>query len=200
MSDRVYHVNEVFRALQGEGLRAGELSVFLRFSRCNLRCTKETAGFDCDTEFMAERKVPLDELVKEVLEVAGLCRWVVFTGGEPGFQVDRDLVRALHAEEFQLAIETNGTVRLARQIDWITVSPKTAEHTIKQLVATEVKYVRGYGQELPRTPVDAEYKLLSPAFDGDQIDRRALGWCMELIARDPSWRLSVQMHKAWGIR
>ena len=95
---------------------------------------------------------------------------------------------------------TNGSVELPPGIDWITVSPKVAEHAIRQRTAHEVKYVRGYGQALPRTVVKAEHYLLSPAFDGAGLDRRALEWCIRLCQEHPPWRLSVQQHKLWGVR
>jgi hypothetical protein len=71
---------------------------------------------------------------------------------------------------------------------------------VRQPFANEVKYVRGYGQALPRPTCKAEHRLISPAFNGLTIDRKALEWCLNLIKEDPSWRLSIQMHKAWNVR
>ncbi len=128
------------------------------------------------------------------------CGWVILTGGEPGLQVDRALIDALHAAGYRLAIETNGSIALPEGIDWITVSPKVAEHAIRQRTASEVKYVRGWGQAIPRTVVEADYKLISPAFIGEQVDARALAWCIQLVKQHPVWRLSVQQHKFWCVR
>ena len=71
---------------------------------------------------------------------------------------------------------------------------------MRQRRADEVKYVRRAGQPLPETTVAAAHKLLSPAFRGDELDRDALAWCIELVRRHPEWRLSVQQHKGWQIR
>ncbi|MCD7712217.1 MAG: 7-carboxy-7-deazaguanine synthase, partial [Firmicutes bacterium] len=49
---------------------------------------------------------------------------VVFTGGEPGLQLTRELVLALKEKGKFIQIETNGTVVLPEGIDWITCSPK----------------------------------------------------------------------------
>jgi hypothetical protein len=49
--------------------------------------------------------------------------------------------------------------------------------------------VRGYGQAIPRTVVKAEHYLISPAFEGDQIDPRTLDWCIRLCKENPPWRL-----------
>lgn len=213
-----YTVNEIFWSPQGEGMRAGEMSVFIRFTGCNLRCRQEAAadspgGFDCDTEFASGRKMTAAEIVSEAYRVVGkpkewfLAReddrqpWVVLTGGEPGLQVDAALVEALHDAGFLVAIETNGSKDVGGLgLDWITVSPKVAEHAIRQLTADEVKYVRGHGQAIPKPACVARHQLISPAHDGLDLDPRAMEWCVSLVKENPEWRLSVQMHKAWRVR
>jgi 7-carboxy-7-deazaguanine synthase len=195
-----YLVNEIFYSLQGEGVRAGTANLFLRFARCNLACSVETHGFDCDTEFESGRRLALEEIAAELRALAPACRWVILTGGEPALQVDRELIDGLHAAGYRLAIETNGSRELPPGLDWITVSPKVAEHALRQRTAHEVKYVRGYGQAIPATVVEAEHYLISPAFDGDDLDRRTLGWCLRLVRENPRWRLSVQQHKLWQAR
>lgn len=197
---KTYVVNEIFHSLQGEGMRAGTANLFLRFAGCNETCTVESHGFDCDTEFASGRRMTLDEIVVELRQAGPPCDWIVLTGGEPALQVDRALIDGLHAAGFKLAIETNGSIALPDGIDWITVSPKVAEHAIRQRTANEVKYVRGHGQAIPKTVVQAEHRLLSPAFIGNQLDPRALQWCIQLVRENPDWRLSVQLHKLWGIR
>ncbi len=200
MADKSYVINEIFYSLQGEGIRAGTANLFLRFTGCNQTCRKETHGFDCDTEFATGRPMTLEEIVAELRQSGPGCEWVVLTGGEPALQVDRELIDGLRAAGYKLAIETNGSIELPPGLDWITVSPKVAEHAIRQRFAHEVKYVRGYGQAIPKTVVQAEYKLISPAFDGNELDRRTLEWCIRLVKENPDWRLSIQMHKVWGIR
>lgn len=200
MPTRGYLVNEVFRTIQGEGVRAGTVNVFVRFTGCNLRCSLEPGerspgGFDCDTEFMSGRRLQLGELVDWIRQEAGACRWVVLTGGEPGLQVDEALLEALHSAEFKVAIETNGSVALPSGIDWITVSPKVAEHAIRQRDAHEVKYVRAYGQALPKTVVSAEHYLISPAFEAQHPSPRNIAWCQQLVLENPQWRMSLQQHK-----
>lgn len=200
-----YMVNEIFYSLQGEGLRAGTANFFLRFTGCNMRCAveegpKSPGGFDCDTEFESGLKMTIDEIVDTMRGLNDTCRWVVCTGGEPGLQAKEDFVDGMHARGFKLAIETNGSVALEGEWDWITVSPKVAEHAIRQTFADEVKYVRGYKQAIPKTVVEASAKLISPAFDGLTLDQRALEWCVNLVKENPSWQLSLQTHKFLRIR
>ncbi len=195
-----YLVNEIFYSLQGEGVRAGTPNLFLRLSRCNLECKVETHGFDCDTEFESGRWLTLDEILGEFRALSESCDWVILTGGEPALQTDRELIDRLHTAGYKLAIETNGSFPLPEGIDWITVSPKVAEHAIRQRTAHEVKYVRGHGQAVPRTVVQAEHYLISPAFDGAEVDPRTLDWSIRLCKENPPWRLSVQQHKLWKVR
>jgi len=209
-----YVVNEIFWSPQGEGMRAGQMSVFIRFTGCNLRCRMEQAedspgGFDCDTEFASGRKLTAKEIVDEAILLVGKrndwyqinSAWTVFSGGEPALQVDVDLVQAFHEAGFLCAIETNGSKCVDNLgLDWITVSPKVAEHAIRQLTADEVKYVRGHGQAIPKPACKAKHQLISPAFDGWSIDSRAVEWCLSLIKENPEWRLSMQQHKAWNVR
>jgi len=209
-----YAVNEIFWSPQGEGMRAGQMSVFIRFTGCNLRCRMEPAddspgGFDCDTEFASGRKMLAGEIVSEARRLVGKDAswyatrkaWVVLTGGEPALQVDAELINALHDAGFLCAIETNGSKDVSGLgIDWITVSPKVAEHAVRQLTADEVKYVRGYGQAIPKPTCVAIHQLISPAFDGWSLDSEAVKWCLKLIKENPEWRLSMQQHKAWNVR
>lgn len=215
-----YTINEVFYSLQGEGVRAGTANVFVRFTGCNMRCAqqpgaKSPGGFDCDTEFESGRKMTLEDILEVVKATCAPvnCKWLILTGGEPGLQVDAAFCNFFHQHGYKLAIETNGSIELPRKnatdpidvlesylLDWITVSPKVAEHCIRQVVAHEVKYVRGNQQAIPKPTCKAVHQLISPAFNGQTLDRAALDWCFNLALINPEWRLSVQAHKQWNVR
>ena len=199
--EKKYRVNECFLSLQGEGARSGSANVFVRFSNCNLRCDIESVGWSCDTEFISGRDFSLSELVEEVRKTGGNCRSIVFTGGEPALQMDDEIIKKFHEEGFYLAIETNGTLPLPEGLDWICVSPKTADHTLRVLKADEVKYVRHTGQALPaKISIQAVHKFVSPAFTGTGLDTETLSYCTQLVKENPEWKLSVQLHKLWKIR
>lgn len=199
-----YAVNEIFYSIQGEGVRAGIPHAFIRLAGCNLRCAGDDpeSGFDCDTEFVSSRKLTAVEIVAEVERISMGSRNVILTGGEPTLQLDGELAEAFKAQNYWLSLETNGTKEIPlKWADWITVSPKSAEHTIRQTIADEVKYVRHYGQGIPKPVVEAENYLISPAFGSDgRIDPETLAWCIDLVKQNPTWRLSVQQHKLWKIR
>lgn len=246
MSDKTYQCNEIFYSLQGEGVRAGTANVFIRFTRCNLKCSGEEVAPGitqpiCDTEFTSGRKVTLEEMAEWTGKQVGIALgctetprivryglqessfweepWIICTGGEPALQVDQAFCDFWHARGVRLAIETNGTIELPYAIvgdgvcdgelinerkqylfDWITVSPKVAEHCIKQRWASELKYVRSYGQGIPKPTCQAEHYLISPMAEGNLIHPDVMKWCQKLVLENPMWRLSVQQHKAWQMR
>lgn len=203
-----YTINEIFVSTQGEGVRTGTLNHFIRFTACNLTCRVETHNFDCDSEFASGRKMTAEDILTEVETLNAKCKNIIFTGGEPLLQLDKELVVCLKAKGYYLAIETNGSKALPEGVDfdsysglnWITCSPKVAEHAVRLERASEVKYVRGYGQGIPKPACEAKYKLISPAFNGMELDRRAADWCQKLIQENPEWRLSLQTHKFVSIR
>ena len=198
-----YMLNEVFYSVQGEGVHAGSPMVFVRLAHCNLRCSVANSGFDCDTEFTSYRTVTTAGL----LEIMARCRgasppgWALLTGGEPGLQLDDELVAALHDEGYVIAVETNGMVKLPDGVDWVCVSPKSAEHTLRQRRVHELKYVRFAGMPLPAPALSADHYLLSPAFHPDgSIDIESARWCVQLVKENPTWRLSLQSHKFLQVR
>lgn len=206
-----YWVNEMFYSLQGEGVRSGTANLFVRFKGCNLKCAMEAGdksigGFDCDTEFESGIKMSTSDLLSAcetavAKHAEGRVRNVIFTGGEPAIQLDKELVEAFKNEGWYTCIETNGSMDVSGLgLDWITVSPKVAEHCVRSLFADEVKYVRGLGQAIPKPKCSARFKVISPAFDGLHLDREILQWCIDLVRKHPEWQLSVQDHKLWNVR
>ena len=111
-------VNEIFYSLQGEGYYSGTPAVFVRLSGCNLRCPF------CDTRHESGREMSEKEIVEAVGQYP--ARHVVVTGGEPALQLTESLVDALHAVGRYVAVETNGTHPLPDNVDWVTLSPKSA--------------------------------------------------------------------------
>jgi 7-carboxy-7-deazaguanine synthase len=133
-----YAVKEVFKTLQGEGIQAGRAAVFCRFAGCNLWSGREQDRARaictfCDTDFVGtdgegggkfETADALAEAIDSVWGTNGRKRFVVFTGGEPLLQIDQPLIDAVHRRNFEIAVETNGTISAVEGLDWICVSPK----------------------------------------------------------------------------
>src|SRR5207248_933935 len=134
-----YAVKEIFYSIQGEGANVGTPAVFCRFAGCNLWSGREVDRRGaicpfCDTDFVGTDGLG-GGVFQNAAELASAVRrtwspqessdrFVILTGGEPALQIDSALIRALHDDGFRVAIETNGTKELPKEIDWVCVSPK----------------------------------------------------------------------------
>lgn len=208
-----YSVKEIFYTLQGEGLRAGRPAVFCRFTGCNLWSGREedrsTAVCQfCDTDFVGTdgtlggKFVTPEQLAEQIAALwpeHKQQRYVVLTGGEPLLQVDAALIQALHHQDFEIALETNGTLAVPEGVDWICVSPKAGADWV-QKTGNELKLVYPQPTLMPDalTTTNFDHYLLQP-MDGlfqKQNTRKAIDYCQQ----NPDWRLSVQTHKFLDIR
>lgn len=211
-----YAVKEIYYTLQGEGAQTGRPAVFLRFAGCNLWSGHEkdraTAVCPfCDTDFLGTNGPGGGKFATAAeLAAAVAAAWpgdrtalgpralVVCTGGEPLLQLDPEAIDALHDAGFEVAVETNGTLKAPPDIDWICVSPKAGAPLV-QTQGHELKLV--YPQEGTR-PADFEglefdHFSLQP-MDGPRRThntRLAVEYCLA----HPRWRLSLQTHKYLGI-
>ncbi len=208
-----YSVKEIFYTLQGEGQNAGRAAVFCRFAGCNLWTGREADRATavctfCDTDFVGTDgtgggKFPDASSLADAIATAWGAgrerRLVVLTGGEPLLQVDEPLIAALHAADFEIAVETNGTLAAPDGIDWICVSPK-ADAPVRLAQGDELKLVYPQiGQEPERfAALDFRHFLLQPMDGPNQAANTAsaVDYCMA----HPQWRLSLQTHKFLGIR
>ena len=206
-----YAVKEIFYTLQGEGRQAGRAAVFCRFAGCNLWSGREEDRTEavcqfCDTDFVGMdgenggryEALALAEQVAALWPVGAGRRLVVLTGGEPLLQVDAALTEALHAQGFEIAVETNGTIAPPPGIDWLCVSPK-AGADLAVRAGDELKLVYPQEGAAPGLFEDLafEHFLLQP-MDGPARDANteaAVAYCLA----HPRWRLSLQTHKTLGI-
>lgn len=207
-----YSVKEMFFTLQGEGARTGRPSVFVRFAGCNLWTGREQDRAEavcqfCDTQFVGTdgdgggKFETADALARAAAKLwpGGGAPYVVCTGGEPLLQLDAPLIDALHANGFEIAVETNGTVLAPQGIDWICVSPK-ANAPFVQRSGHELKlvYPQAGGEPAQYEALAFEHFFLQPMDSPtrDANTRAAIEYCLA----HPRWRLSVQTHKILGLR
>jgi 7-carboxy-7-deazaguanine synthase (Cx14CxxC type) len=208
-----YAVKEIYYTLQGEGAQAGRAAVFCRFAGCNLWSGREedrasaTCQF-CDTDF-ADINGPsggkfesagalADAIAQKWPGAATGKRFVVLTGGEPLLQLDASLIAALHTPNFEIAVETNGTIPALDGINWLCVSPK-ASAELKQKSGDELKLVYPQAGIDPASFESLPFRhfFLQP-MDGPDREantQAALRYCLD----HPLWRLSLQTHKFLGI-
>ncbi len=192
-----YDLVEIFESLQGEGRNMGRPCVFVRFAGCNLSCPW------CDTDVTKRFSLSLDDLVNEI--AAYRAKMVVFTGGEPTLVAGMpELIAALKARGYYLAIETNGTAEpdWLGFVDYIACSPK-AEYpeTLRLTHANEVRVVasgdvQAFCERVHERIAATDY-YISPCDHAGEID---FATAKSMLAQLPGWSLSVQLHKLLGFR
>ena len=210
----MYFIKEIFYTLQGEGANAGRAAIFCRFTGCNLWSGREKdrdraiCKF-CDTDFVGTDgtmggQYKTAEALVEAMQ--GLWpnnqkknKFVVLTGGEPLLQVDSSLIKQLHEHDFEVAVETNGTIPLPSGIDWVCVSPKQGTK-LRVTKGNEIKIVYPQiGLRLVEFEnMSFDHFFLQPMDNVDRVGNTNL--CVNACLENPKWRLSVQTHKEIGIR
>ena len=210
-----YSVKEIYYTLQGEGARAGRAAVFCRFAGCNLWTGREVdrgraiCQF-CDTDFFGTdgqgggrfgTAEGLADAVAAAWPASGMGgkRYVVCTGGEPLLQLDAPLIEALHQREFEIGIETNGTIAVPAGVDWVCVSPKANAKLVADC-GDELKLVYPQPTLMPDRVrhLRFDYFFLQP-MDGPSRNlhtQQAIDYCLA----HPQWRLSLQTHKLTGLK
>ncbi len=206
-----YAVKEIFYTLQGEGAHSGRPAIFLRFSGCNLWSGREEDRHKaickfCDTDFWGTDgynggKFKAKELAQKVNEMwpeDSDFKYIVCTGGEPLLQLDETLIKELHKQNFEVAVETNGTIEIPPGIDWVCMSPK-ANTDILVTSGNEIKIV------YPQLGIDPkkfekynfQHFYLQPMDSPEQEENtlQTIIYCKQ----NPQWRISLQTHKILGI-
>ena len=210
-----YAVKEIFFTLQGEGRHAGRPAVFCRFAGCNLWTGREQDRKSavcqfCDTDFVGTDGVgggkfsSAESLADAVARAwpghddSGGQRYVVCTGGEPTLQLDDAVIAALHARDFEIAVESNGTLPMLAGVDWICISPKAGTE-LAQTTGDELKLVYPQPGAEPERFVHLDFRhfLLQPMDGPDRgaSTAAALAYCLA----HPRWSLSLQTQKLLGI-
>lgn len=128
MQNSKIYINEIFPAIQGEGLTSGTPSLFIRLQGCDLGCAW------CDTKFTWHKdylekadSYSVTELI-EIIRSYKQLKNLVITGGEPMLQQlkFKELLECLK-DDYTFEIETNG-MHLpcfdVSQIKSFNISPK----------------------------------------------------------------------------
>lgn len=106
-----FKVVERFISINGEGIRCGQLAIFIRLAGCNLNCSY------CDTTWANNKNVKYDlmttEEIYEYIKSTGI-RNITLTGGEPLLQsgIIELLERLSEDRDIHVEIETNGSISL----------------------------------------------------------------------------------------
>lgn len=131
-------ISEIFFSAQGEGLRVGEPTIFIRLSGCNLRCDF------CDTKYAWSngKEMRIKDILKKIENFNKFTNWVCITGGEPLLQDISEFVKELKKAKYLIQLETNGTIYQELPCDWITISPKPPDYLFAKEYLKKAKEVK----------------------------------------------------------
>lgn len=199
-------INEIFYSIQGETTYAGNSTVFVRLTACNLRCTY------CDTKysyFEGEEK-SLDTIVQEIASYK--ASYVCITGGEPLLQKEvHALMSTLCDLNYRVSLETSGSKNIEHVdprvkiiLDVKTPDSGAANSFLMENIrfstpSTEFKFVIcserdfEWSEEFSRQHKLFEkfVVLYSPSYG--QVSER---WLAEkILQQNSSARLQLQLHK-----
>ncbi len=189
---------EIFKSIQGEGANTGMEAVFVRLANCNLEC------WFCDTKFDKYIEYSINELKKEIEKFN--CKVIIWTGGEPTLQLTSEILS--NFKEYFNCIETNGTNRVPKEIDYIACSPKVNEKTLLKNFPRGVNELRyPISDKIPKITdlPRADFYFLSPLFVGKekerlQLDQENIIKCINYTMNNKTWKLSIQIHKLLKIQ
>lgn len=201
-------ISEIFASVQGEGLRMGEATLFIRLSGCNLKCPF------CDTKYAWEKgdQMSINQIMDRIKQLRKrfAAEWVCITGGEALVQDVENLALKLKVERLKIQIETNGTIYRTLPVDWYSVSPKPEKYQFQTEYKTKAKEVKlvvskdldfGVVQNIRKAFPDRIPLLLQPESN--------LEWSMlkayDLLKRAvnigiKNIRLSLQLHKIFRLQ
>ncbi|PWJ65104.1 7-carboxy-7-deazaguanine synthase [Fibrobacter sp. UWB15] len=208
-------VCEIFRSIEGEGLRTGLPAVFIRLHGCNLRCSY------CDSMYAVEggdyKQMNVTQVLDAVKKFSGITH-VTLTGGEPLIHQNvEDLLSQLSGNGYRVNIETNGTVPckwhfpgLFYTMDWKCkssgMSVKMKMENLETLGSEDVlKFVVGTIEDLEETETvvkslaekkdDMPHLFVSPVF-GNLSNEEIVNWLLNSnIMVKNNVRFQVQLHK-----
>lgn len=204
----ILKITEIFSSVQGEGLRQGEPTIFIRLSGCNLKCSF------CDTKYTWEgsQQYSVDQVLEEVRKIRQSfpAQWICITGGEPLLQDIDGLTKALKKEGLKIQVETNATLYRTLPVDWYSISPKPDRYTFRpeyREKAKEVKIIITKNLDLESIRrLRMRFPEKTPVLLQPQSNRKwSMNLGMKLIRQTikaglRNIRLSSQMHKIFGFR
>jgi organic radical activating enzyme len=192
MTSKSYSICEIFDSVQGEGSWMGQSATFIRFSRCNLKCSW------CDTQYSWNQgdQLSINAIISQIH-----YDHIILTGGEPALYDLEPLIHMLrkHKPNCHITIETNGTLKINANVDWVVVSPKPDADYIIRVEPDELKYV--VDQKFNIQAIPEKYRFQIPIWlqPNAQNLQESMKKCYKLVMTYPYLRLGVQLHKFYDI-
>lgn len=191
---------EDFYTIQGEGFYQGHAAYFIRLGGCDVGCVWCDVKESWDAG--AHPLVPVDEMVQRAKKSG--TKLVVITGGEPAMYDLSILTKSLQQAGLQTNIETSGAYPLTGTWDWICFSPKKFKAPDPSIFkqANELKVIVynksdfNWAEEFAEK-VNPDCRLfLQPEWSKE---KEMLPLIIEYVKANPTWEVSLQIHKYMNI-
>jgi 7-carboxy-7-deazaguanine synthase len=218
------NISEIFYSVQGEGLYAGEPTIFVRFQGCTLGCTW------CDTKYTWDHDKlqywTCDEVIAKVEKLHKKCNkkpMICITGGEPLEQLEQFCYLAMrfHDLAYIVEVETSGLIPIPFKQDqfvdsWVVDLKTPSSRVEKAPVFSDLGELRNQDQlkcivknerdleAVKLTLQDYYFRgtvLISPynpikGISNSEWMERCAEFC-----KDNGFRLNLQLHKfIWGAK
>ncbi len=192
---------ETFYSIQGEGNYQGHAAFFIRLAGCDVGCVWCDVKESWDANKHAERSV--ESLLQEVKQTAASI--VIITGGEPLMYDCLPLTEALQQAGYKTHVETSGAYPLSGKWDWVCVSPKKFKAPLDSVIAqadelkvvvfnkTDIAWALQHAEKVNSTCL----LFLQPEWSKE---KEMLPLMTSFIQENPTWKLSLQIHKYMGVR
>ena len=189
-------VMEEFYTLQGEGYHQGKAAHFVRLGGCDVGCVwcdvKESWPLDAHPRWDIQQ-------IAWAIEKAG-AKMAVITGGEPLMHSLSSLTELLRSKNIACHLETSGSHPLSGTWDWICLSPKKFKAPLEGVLklANELKVVIYHESDFKwaeefAQKVQPTCKLyLQPEWSKRE---KMTPRCIAYVKENPTWELSLQIHK-----
>lgn len=189
-------VMEHFYTIQGEGFHQGKAAYFIRTAGCDVGCV----WCDVKESWDTNKYAPVDVVSLADSAAKSLSHICVITGGEPLMHDLTALTKGLQEKKIQTHLETSGAYLLSGIWDWICFSPKKFKTPLKSVAekANELKVIVFNKSDFAwaeehRKNVSADCKLfLQPEWSKRN---EMLPLIIEYVKQNPSWEISLQLHK-----
>lgn len=191
---------EDFYTIQGEGFYQGHAAYFIRLGGCDVGCVWCDVKESWDAD--AHPLVSVEAMVERAKQSG--TKLVVITGGEPAMYDLSVLTKSLQQAGLQTNIETSGVYPLMGSWNWVCFSPKKFKAPDPSIFdqANELKVIVynksdfSWAEEFA-TKVNAGCKLfLQPEWSKE---KEMLPLIIEYVKTNPTWEVSLQIHKYMNI-
>jgi len=208
MKDDKLIVNEIFKSIEGEGIRTGYLVTFIRLQGCNLKCSY------CDTRYSCEGNEGQEMYINDILDTVSLynVNKVTLTGGEPLIHNHvNELIDELINNNYEVNVETNGSIDISsvlRKNIIVTMDYKSISSGMNKYMRIEnlnllreqdvLKFVVGNYEDLEdMQKVLEKYKPICNIFVSPVFSKIELIDMVEYLKYNNlnNVRMQVQMHK-----